>query len=423
MIRKRVIAMEAKQERVIYHIDCNGFYAACECMDHPEWQDVPMAVAGNPEDRCGIILAKNERAKAYGVKTAETIYQALRKCPDLLLVPPHHDRYAQISRRVKGIFAEYTDQVESFGLDEAWLDVTGSLAYFRSTPAQLANTIRERVKREIGITVSVGVSFTKVFAKLASDMKKPDATTLITRENFRRRVWPLPADALLFVGHNAAEHLRGFGIQTIGDIALSDPAFLEKAMGKGGEGLWACANGYDDSPVRRIGEREPAKSIGNGMTFRRDLVGWDELKAGIIALSDEVAVRLRCEGMRCRAVQVSIRTPQMKLITRQCQLPVPTRLQKELVDACMQMLHANWRETAPVRALTVTAQHLIPEDVSQEQICLLDASGTQRSRLESMEKAMQRLRGKYGTGCIAMGYVDHPELGIHQPGIKKENLL
>ncbi len=410
-------------DRVIYHIDCNGFYAACECMDHPEWAEVPLAVAGNPEDRCGIILAKNERAKAYGVKTAETIYQALKKCPDLLLVPPHHDRYAEISCRVKTIFAEYTDQVESFGLDEAWLDVTGSLRYFRSTPAQLANTIRERVKHEIGVTVSVGVSFNKVFAKLASDLKKPDATTLITRENFRRRVWPLPADTLLFVGHNAAEHLRRYGIRTIGDLAQSDPAFLEKAMGKGGENLWACANGNDDSPVRRIGEHEPAKSIGNGMTFRRDLVGWDELKAGIIALSDEVAARLRQEHQRCRAVQVSIRTPQMKLLTRQCQLFVPTRLQKELVDVCMQMLYEHWCETAPVRALTVTAQHLIPEETSQEQIRLMDASDSQRSRLEGMEKAMQHLRGKYGTGCIAMGYVDRPELGIHQPGIKKENLL
>ena len=409
-------------DRVIYHIDCNGFYAACECMDHPEWAEVPMAVAGNPEDRCGIILAKNERAKAYGVKTAETIYQALKKCPDLLLVPPHHERYAEISCRVKAIFAEYTDQVESFGLDEAWLDVTGSLGYFHATPAQLANIIRERVKKEIGVTVSVGVSFNKVFAKLASDMKKPDATTLITRDNFRRRVWPLPADTLLFVGHNAAEHLRRYGIRTIGDIAVSEPSFLEKIMGKGGENLWACANGNDISPVRRIGEHEPAKSIGNGMTFRRDLIGWDELKAGIIALSDEVAVRLLEERLRCRAVQVSIRTPQMKLITRQCQLAVPTRLQKELVDACMQMLYEHWNETAPVRALTVTAQHLVPED-AVEQTGMMDGDGRQRSRLEGMEKAMQRLRGKYGTGCIAMGYVENPELGIHQPGSKKENLL
>lgn len=158
-------------ERVIYHIDCNAFYATCECMEHPEWRNVPMAVAGSPEDRCGIILAKNDLAKAYGVKTAETIFQAKKKCPDLLLVPPHHDRYMEISRKVKALFAEYTDQVESFGSDEAWLDVTGSMRYFRSTPAQLANIIRERVKKEIGVTVSVGVSYNKVFAKLASDLK------------------------------------------------------------------------------------------------------------------------------------------------------------------------------------------------------------------------------------------------------------
>lgn len=410
-------------ERVIYHIDCNAFYATCECMEHPEWNDVPMAVAGNPEDRCGIILAKNERAKAYGVKTAETIYQARRKCPDLLLVPPHHDRYMEISRSVKDLFAQYTDQVESFGADEAWLDVTGSLHYFKSTPAQLANVIRERVKKEIGVTVSVGVSYNKVFAKLASDLKKPDATTLISRDNYRRRVWPLPADTLLFVGHHAADHLRRYGIRTIGDIALSSPAFLEKTMGKGGEGLWACANGLENSPVRRIGEHDPAKSIGNGMTFRRDLVGWEELKAGLIALSDEVAARLRQDGLRCKTVQVTVRNPQMKVITRQCPLGTPTRLQKELVDACMCLLRTHWREQLPVRALTVTAQHLILEENTQEQLFWGNNSAMQRQRLENMEKAMQRLRGKYGRGCIAMGYVNHPELGIVQPGFRKENLL
>lgn len=410
-------------ERVIYHIDCNAFYATCECMEHPEWRNVPMAVAGSPEDRCGIILAKNDLAKAYGVKTAETIFQAKKKCPDLLLVPPHHDRYMEISRKVKALFAEYTDQVESFGSDEAWLDVTGSMRYFRSTPAQLANIIRERVKKEIGVTVSVGVSYNKVFAKLASDLKKPDATTLISRDNYRRRVWPLPADALLFVGHNAAEHLRRYGIRTIGDMALSSPSFLERVMGKGGEGLWACANGYESSPVRRIGEHDPAKSIGNGMTFRRDLVGWDELKAGIMALSDEVAARLRTEGLRCRSVQVTVRNPQMKIITRQCPLSIPTRLQKELVDACMHLLCTHWRANLPVRALTVTAQQLIPEESAQEQLCWTNASAARRQRLENMEKAMQRLREKYGRGCIAMGYVDHPELGIHRPGFGNENLL
>jgi len=415
--------MNVPTDRVIYHIDCNAFYATCECMEHPEWNEVPMAVAGNPKERCGIILAKNERAKAYGVKTAETIFQAKRKCPDLLLVPPHHDRYMAVSRKVKALFSEYTDQVESFGSDEAWLDVTGSLHYFKSTPAQLANTIRERVKREIGVTVSVGVSFNKVFAKLGSDLKKPDATTLISRDNFRSRVWPLPADALLFVGHNAADHLRRYGIRTIGDIAQCSPAFLERTMGKGGEGLWACANGYDMSPVRHIGEHDPAKSIGNGMTFRRDLVGWDELKTGIIALSDDVACRLRLERLRCKSVQVSIRTPQMKLITRQCQLPAPTRLQTDLVDSCMRLLYLHWRENVPVRALTVTAQQLISEENLQEQVYLIDEAGNKRQRLERMEKAIQHLRTKYGRGCIAMGYMHHPELGIHQSGFPKENLL
>lgn len=411
-------------DRAIYHIDCNAFYATVECMDHPEWMNVPMAVAGDPKDRCGIILAKNERARAFGVKTAETIFQAQRKCPDLLLIPPHFERYKEVSHQVKGLFAQYTDQVESFGADEAWLDVTGSLRYFRSSPTELANRIRGHVRQELGITVSVGVSYNKVFAKLGSDMKKPDATTLISRENYRRRVWPLPADALLFVGRTASEQLRKHGIRTIGDIARSEPRFMESLLGKGGEALWNYANGYDRSPVRCIGQLDPAKSIGNGMTFRRDLLGWDELKAGMVALSDEVAVRLRQDGLRCRTVQIMVRNPQMKTITRQCQLAQPTRLQKEIVDAAMQLLHIHWRENAPVRALSITAQNLITEEAVQEQLCLLHpVEDGRREKLERMEMTMQSLRAKYGRGCIAMGYVDNEELGIAQPGFRKENLL
>lgn len=400
-------------DRVIYHIDCNSFYAAVETMERPELRQVPMAVAGDPKDRCGIILAKNEKAKAYGVKTAETVYQAQRKCPNLVLVPPHHKRYMEISHRVKAIFAQYTDQVESFGMDEAWLDVTGSLRYFQASAVELADQIRERVKREIGITVSVGISFNKAFAKLGSDLKKPDAVTLITRENYRRRVWPLPAENLLFVGRMSAQQLHSHYIHTIGDIARSEMGFLENLLGKGGGTLWLFANGLDTSPVCRIGEEEPLKSIGNGMTFRRDLLGWDELKAGVIALSDEVATRLREEGMRCAALQVMVRNPSMKSISRQIHLHAPTCLQKEIVDASMALLRENWKEEEPVRALSVTAQQLLEERKAQEQMKLWQ-SNTALARFERAEKAMQKLRRKYGRGCLAMGYVENAELGIMQ---------
>jgi len=400
-------------DRVIYHIDCNSFYAAVECMQRPELWKVPMAVAGDPQDRCGIILAKNERARAFGVKTAETVYQALQKCPGLVLVPPQHGLYMEVSRKVKQLFAQYTDQVESFGADEAWLDVTGSLHYFHATPVELRDRIREHVKRDIGITVSVGVSFNKAFAKLGSDLKKPDATTLISRENYRRRVWPLPVEALLFVGRTSADQLRRHYITTIGDIAMSEIGFLEKILGKGGDTLWIYANGLDPTPVQRIGEGEPAKSIGNGMTFRRDLRGWDEVKAGVVALSDEVAMRLREERMKCTALQVMVRNPDMKTISRQARMPAPTHLQKEIIDEAMRLLRENWREDAPVRALSVTAQQLLPDAEVQEQIRLWQG-GTALDKFERAEEAMRKLRLKYGRSCMAMGFAENEELGIYQ---------
>lgn len=393
------------QERVIYHIDCNSFFASVESIERPELCRVPMAVSGDPKERHGIILAKNELAKRYGIKTAETVHQALRKCPELVLVAPHYERYQAVSQQVKRLFGDYTDQVESFGLDEAWLDVTGSLRYFRASPVELADRIRERVKREIGVTVSVGVSYNKVFAKLGSDLKKPDATTLITRQNYQRRVWPLPAEALLFVGRTASAALHRRYIHTIGDIAHCEPEFLERLLGKGGETLWRYANGLDDSPVRRIGEEEPLKSIGNGKTFRRDLLGWAELKCGVLLLTDEIAARLRDCGMKCTSVQITVKNTGLKSITRQKQLAVPTHLQKELTDTAMELLKCHWRENVPVRALTVTAQNLTSEP--QTQVGLMETQRRKLERFEQAEAAMRELRRRYGHDSLSMGCAQH----------------
>ncbi|MEG1892202.1 MAG: DNA polymerase IV [Clostridia bacterium] len=403
-------------ERVIYHIDCNAFYASVECLDRPELHRVPLAVAGDPKERSGIILAKNEIAKRYGVKTAETIWQAKRKCPGLVLVPPRHERYQEVSRSVKALFGQYTDQVESFGQDEAWLDVTGSLRYFRAGPLELANSIRERVRREIGITVSVGVSFNKVFAKLGSDFKKPDATTVISRENYQRLVWPLPAQELLFVGRAAAAELTKRYLYTIGDIARFHREELARMLGKGGDTLWLYANGLDCAPVRCPEELEPVKSIGNGMTFRRDLVGEAELKAGILALADEVAARLRAEGVQCRTLQLMIKNTQLRCISRQTALANPTHLQRELVEAAMALLRANWSMTVPVRALTVTAMNLVRDGEACEQLSLMEllspADIGRRERQERMEAAVCGIRARYGVSSIAMGYAKNEELGI-----------
>jgi DNA polymerase IV len=417
MLSKKVNLLD----RSIFHCDCNGFYASVECLDNPTLKNVPMAVAGDPLDRCGIILAKNELAKRCGVTTAETVWKAHKKCPGLVLVPPRHERYAQVSRQVNAIYESYTDLVEPFGIDESWLDVTGSLHLFRALPEGLADRIRERVKHDIGITISVGVSFCKVFAKLGSDIKKPDATTVISRENFREILWPLPARDMLFVGASAAEMLEKQAIRTIGDLARADRGCLAKLLGKGGDALWRYANGLDEEPVRKACEEEELKSVGNGMTFRRDIVGIDEIRAGVTALTDEVAVRLREANVKCRVVHVQIKDPAFKVISRQETLDVPTHLHKELTDAAMKIILANWKLSAPIRALTVTGSGLVKEGEAFEQLSLFacgmpGAQTLQREKLEAVESAIRKIRDRHGRGSIVMGRAENREIGIVRLG-------
>ncbi|MEF9879071.1 MAG: DNA polymerase IV, partial [Clostridia bacterium] len=405
-----------QQDKVIFHCDANGFFASVECLDHPELRNVPLAVAGDPKDRSGIILAKNELAKKYQIRTTETVWQAKRKCPALVLVSPHHERYEEVSKQLNAIYANYTDQVEPFGIDESWLDVTGSLKLFNAQPLALANRIREQVKNEIGITISVGVSFNKIFAKLGSDMKKPDATTLITRENFQALVWPLPAKDLLFVGASAAEALQRHYIFTIGDIARRSREELNQLLGKSGDMLWLYANGLGDEPVRRLHEKQELKSIGNGMTFRRDLVNEDEIRAGVLALTDEVATRMRAAQVKCCTVQVMLKNPAMKSISRQKGLPNPTHLQKELSEEAMSLIKANWHAPSPIRAITVTAMNLVPDTFAQQQLTFMDIGSdhSKHDKQEKLETALQQIRDRHGSGCIAMGYRDNDELGIRK---------
>jgi len=393
-----------------------------------------MAVAGDPKERSGIILAKNELAKGYGIVTAETVYSAMRKCPGLTLVPPRHWRYSEISKQVNQIYLQYTDQVEPFSIDESFLDITGSLAYFKATPRELADRIREQVKREIGITISVGVSYNKTFAKIASDMKKPDATTEITRENYRDVLWALPIRDMLFIGKAGVEHLQSHAVQTIGDLARMPGDTVINLLGKNGIGLWNNCNGLDDAPVRQFEEHEAAKSIGNGMTFRRDLLNEDEITQGVTALSGVVAARLRECGMKACTLQVTIKDPKLKTITRQAPLPSPTHLQKELVDTAMDILHAKWRimpdgRCAPIRMLTITGQNLIRDEEATEQVSLFDLAengkpSAQKEKYEKLEAAITKLQQKHGAGSVVMGCVENEDLGIHSYGKyerKKQN--
>ena len=386
--------------RIILHCDLNCFYASVELLSHPELKNVPVAVCGDPEARHGIILAKNEPAKKLGVKTAETIWQAKRKCPDLVLLPPHHGLYGEYSKRVNAIYYEYTDLVEPFGIDESWLDVTGSLHLFGGDAKALADSIRARIQRELGLTISVGVSFNKVFAKLGSDYKKPDATTVISPENWKSIVWPLPVNDLLFVGRAAGEVLGKYGVHTIGDLASCSEETMETLLGKLGTQLLRYANGLDDSPVRPAGEREPVKSVGNSTTFRRDLTKWDELKTGISLLSDSVAMRLRKHDLYCGGVAVGIRDANFKNISRQKLLPHSTHLMREIEDAALELLQGAWKAPTPVRLLSVTAIHITDKQETYEQLDLLGEPPESQEKQEAVESAMAKIRAKYGKDAI-----------------------
>lgn len=389
-------------DRVILHCDLNSFYASVELLDHPELKEQPVAVCGDPNARRGIILAKNEPAKKFGVKTAETIWQARRKCPDLVLLPAHHDKYSYYSKKVNAVYERYTDLVEPFSIDESWLDITGSLHLFGGDAKAVADEIRAAVREELGLTLSAGVSFNKIFAKMGSDYKKPDATTVITRENFRDILWPLPVTDLLFVGRAAAKALAAYGVRTIGDLVGFGEVPLVHLLGKQGATLYGYAAGTESSPVVPASEMPPPKSIGNGVTFPRNLTCDEEVHSGITMLADQVAMRLRHHGMKCGAVQLVIRDPNFKDICRQAPLSSPTFLARELTAAALALYQKSWKRGAPIRALTVTAQALVPEDQAAVQLDLLSAAGDQRrERQEHLEKTVDSIRGKYGKGAIA----------------------
>lgn len=392
-------------DRTILHCDLNGFYASVECIGRPELRAVPMAVGGDPESRHGIILAKNELAKRQGVVTAETIWQARRKCPELVVVPPHHDRYAEYSEKVNAVYQRYTDLVEPFGIDESWLDITGSMHLFGGDARRIADEIRAVVRRELELTLSVGVSFTKTFAKLGSDYKKPDATTVISRENWQDIVWPLPVGDLLFVGRAAGRVLHQYGVETIGQLAACSPQMLETLLGKLGLQLHEYANGLDGSPVRPAGQQEPVKSVGNGTTFPKNLTRWEEVQRGLAVLSDSVAMRLRQQGLYCGGVSVSLRNAQFRTVSRQMRLPAPTHLMKDIWQAAMELTRRLWKAPEPVRMLTVTALYITDSADSFQQLDLLEAPvvSRQQEKQEKLERTMDAIRGKYGRGSISFG--------------------
>lgn len=385
-------------DRVILHIDMNNFYASVETLYDPSLRDIPMAVGGDKERRHGIVLAKNMLAKAKGVKTAEALWEAERKCPGIRFVPPHFDRYAKYSRLAKEIYMQYTDMVESFGLDECWLDVTGSTRLFGSG-REIAEEIRERVKTELGLTVSIGVSFNKIFAKLGSDYKKPDAVTEFTRENYRELVWPLDAAELLFVGKSTQAALRKYGLYTIGDVARADRKLLKRLLGKCGEQLSLYANGEDMSPVMRVSEHSEVKSIGNSTTAIHDLRDDGEIRAELYMLSESVARRLREKGFCGYNVQLSVRKYNLETYQRQKMLDVAAADSESIFQAAYGLFKAHHTGES-IRSIGVRVSALAPIEMAQ---CSLFGDVQRAQRRQRLETAVDFLRCKYGDDVIDRG--------------------
>ena len=374
-------------ENGILHVDMNNFYASVETLYAPQYRDVPMAVAGDKESRHGIILAKNMLAKAKGVQTAEPIWQAMRKCPGLQLVPPHHERYAYFSQLAKKIYQDYTDRVEAFSLDECWLDVYGSGLLF-GDGRRIAETIRQRVKAELGLTVSIGVSFNKIFAKLGSDYKKPDAVTEFGRREMEEIIWNMPCSDLLLVGPSTEKTLRRYGLHTIGDIARMEPGVMRSLLGRMGETLWVYANGLDDSPVQNVNAQEDPKTIGNSTTLPRDLTTDQEVRETLYSLAETVAARLRRHRMRAQEVQITVRSSDFQEIQRQKRLPGAARDSATLYQAAWE-LYKKENKSWAVRLLGLRAGRLIRED--EEQVSFFE-DGDSRKRRERLEDAVDDMQ-------------------------------
>lgn len=384
-------------DRVILHSDCNSFYASVECFLHPELRNIPVSVGGDSERRHGVILASNQLAKKYGVRTGEPLWEARKKCPALTIVEPHHDIYHKFSLMAREIYLEYSDLVEPFGPDEAWIDVSEN-ASSHADGIMLAHEINRRIKNELGITVSVGVSWNKIFSKLGSDYKKPDAVTGISRENFRSIVWPLPVSALLFVGNATNRSLQRVGIKTIGDIAAADPDYLRRTFGKHGSSLYIYACGLDDSPVVPYGYDAPAKSVSNSTTTARDISNDQDAAIIFCSLSESVSRRLREQGMRGNVVTISIRDVSLNCITRQKQLGHYTSCGREIAAQAMELFCESYKWTRPIRSLGVCVSGLASCDV-QEQLSLFDDELIHAKR-EQLETATDELKRKFGKQAV-----------------------
>ncbi len=400
-------------DRIILHCDLNNFYASVECVKNPLLFGKPVAVCGNIEDRHGIVLAKSQSAKMCGVKTGDTISEAKRKCKNIIFVLTDFDAYYEYSQKVKDIYKRYSDLIEPFGMDECWLDVTNSKRIFGDGEI-IADIIRKTVKRETGLTISVGVSFNKVFAKLGSDMKKPDAITVISKENFKEKIWNLPARELLFVGRRTSKTLEKFGIETIGDIANSHPSLMKKILGKNGFDLWLYANGADTSPVSHINDKIIPQSVSRGITCIESLRSVAEGERVVAELSAQVSKALRREELLCLGVQIAVKNENLTVHQYSASLPFPTRNSKEIFQTTRNLLEGH-KWTTNIRSLTVRTYNLVSENNIQQ--LTVDYDIVSHEKQEKVEEALNDIKYKYGVDSV---FNSCRLLGTKIPGGKSE---
>lgn len=395
--------------RHILHCDMNCFYASVEMQRHPELRDKPLAVCGSQEDRHGIVLTANYIAKPYGVKTGMAIWQAKQRCPNLVTLPPDMSEYIRISRYAREIYEDYTDQVEPFGLDESWLDITGSVALYGS-PMTIAQEISNRIKSELGITASIGVANNKITAKLGSDYKKPDAITRIEQDNYKEIVYPLPVEDLLYVGPATSKKLRAIGISTIGRLAECPEDVLQRRLGKMGLVLSMFAKGQDVSPVQKMDHIPNIKSVGNSATTPRDLVSEDDVKLMLLLLAESICSRMRELASRCTVVEIYVRDTELNSICRQRKLAAPSCSSQEIAEVGMELFRRHYYWSRPIRSIGLRGAGLV-EAVGTVQMSLY-AEDQRRDKWERIDRAVDHLRQRYGYMSVRRALLDtDPRLG------------
>lgn len=406
--------------RSILHCDMNNFFASVECRINPKIKDLPVAVCGNVEERHGIVLARNNIAKKFGVTVGDAIWKAKSKCNDLYICSnPHFDEYEKYSKLARSIYRRYTDMVESFGIDECWLDITNSLKLF-GEPLKIAYEIKETIKKELGLTISVGVSFNKIFAKLGSDYKKPDAVTLISKDNFKEIVWPLDNSMIIGVGRKTKEVLDKYFINTIGDIANETEDRLLYLLGVNGGWLYNAANGINYEPVSCDEEIDLVKSISHGITTVKDIVSFDEAWRVIFELTQEIAMKLRSINRRATVIQVSVRDSKLNWVQFQKKPNMSLQSAIDIAKFAFEILKNRYIFNESIRTLTITASSLI-EEGTIEQIGILD-DYERKTRIEKLEKCIEDINEKYGEELVKnAGLYDNVILPESRKKIKYES--